>query len=36
MEVIKISAIKEKCVYMEFGNTHLPYISRFPNFIETD
>ncbi|KAJ7373292.1 hypothetical protein OS493_012883 [Desmophyllum pertusum] len=36
VEVIDVSSVKEKCVYVEFQGISHAYISKFPNFIETD
>jgi len=36
LQVIDISSVREKCVYVEFQGISHAYISKFPNFMETD
>ena len=36
VQVISISSVTEKCVYLEFQGISHAYISKFPNLIETD
>jgi len=36
VQVIEVSSVREKCVYVELQGISHAYISKFPNFMETD